>query len=535
MLLSGSPPTDLAISLNYVDENQPVGTIVGKFIATDPDPKPTFTYGLVTGVGGADNRFFTIVGSELTTKSVLDYEAGKHSYSILVRATDDTGLWLDKALSISLNDVNEAPTAVSHGYAVLQNTQLAVEPPGVLQGASDPEHDSFTATIATQANHGTVSVNPDGSFVYQPTQNYAGSDQFTYQAFDGQLYSAPATVTITVDYGADPVVQAPSLVIGSNNLVLARVEDNILLVSFANRQVLLNRLVSTLNSITVLGVDYRADALTIDASVSGPGGLPMGVTFKGGNGAQADTLVLRGATGADEFAVTADSAAINSLVVGFSNVEQLVLEGGAGDDTYQISALPVSTTISDGKGADTLDFSAALSGVTIDLGKSSSQQIFADSSSTLAVKGTIENVIGSESADWIKGNSANNCIQGRGGNDTLFGVAGRNLLIGGAGKDTLRGGSGDDILIGGTTLYDDDSLALAAIMREWTSARSFRKRGDNLAAGINDPGAGLIKLQKGATVLDDAAERDDLFGGAGCDWFFDFFPDVAHDRGRNDR
>jgi len=35
-------------------------------------------------------------------------------------------------------------------------------------------------------------------------------------------------------------------------------------------------------------------------------------------------------------------------------------------------------------------------------------------------------------------------------------------------------------------------------------------------------------------VFDDAS-RDDLYGNAGSDWFFDFLPDVVHDRRSNER
>ena len=124
---------------------------------------------------------------------------------------------------------------------------------------------------------------------------------------------------------------------------------------------------------------------------------------------------------------------------------------------------------------------------------------------------------------------------GRDGDDWLDGGSGRDLLIGGTGADTVKGGSGDDLVIGGTTDFDDNPAALAGIMKEWTSSRSFRKRADNLAAGIDVPGFGFVQLAKGTTVHDDAA-RDDLYGGPGSDWFFDFLPlDVVHDRLKSER
>jgi Ca2+-binding RTX toxin-like protein len=137
-------------------------------------------------------------------------------------------------------------------------------------------------------------------------------------------------------------------------------------------------------------------------------------------------------------------------------------------------------------------------------------------------------------------------LLGNAGNDLLDMSAsvpptseGRNLLIGGAGVDDLRGGADDDILIGGTTKYDTKAAALAVVMQEWTSTRSFEDRCTNLETGIRDPKLGLIRLVRKTrsapkgTVLDDGT-RDVLFGGAGYDWFFDFAKDET-DRGPDDR
>ena len=66
----------------------------------------------------------------------------------------------------------------------------------------------------------------------------------------------------------------------------------------------------------------------------------------------------------------------------------------------------------------------------------------------------IENAVGSDFDDQIRGNFANNVLQGKEGNDGLIGGEGNDQLNGGAGDDTLRGGSINDsseidILIGG--------------------------------------------------------------------------------------
>ena len=46
--------------------------------------------------------------------------------------------------------------------------------------------------------HGTVSMNSNGSFIYQPATSFTGTDSFTDRANDGLDSSGPVTVTITV-------------------------------------------------------------------------------------------------------------------------------------------------------------------------------------------------------------------------------------------------------------------------------------------------------------------------------------------------
>ncbi|MBS9383587.1 MAG: SdiA-regulated domain-containing protein [Dolichospermum sp. BR01] len=101
-------PTNLALSSTNVNENVAANTVIGTFTTTDPSATDTFTYSLVSGTGGADNSAFTISQNQLQIKASPDFET-KSSYSIRVRTTDNIGLTFDKALTININDVNEAP------------------------------------------------------------------------------------------------------------------------------------------------------------------------------------------------------------------------------------------------------------------------------------------------------------------------------------------------------------------------------------------------------------------------------------------
>ena len=84
-------PTDLnSTDLLIVAENQPAGTVVGEFNATDPDGD-VIVYSLVSGQGDADNDFFLLdENGTITTESALDYEAGD-TRTIRVQASDPHG------------------------------------------------------------------------------------------------------------------------------------------------------------------------------------------------------------------------------------------------------------------------------------------------------------------------------------------------------------------------------------------------------------------------------------------------------------
>jgi hypothetical protein len=60
--------------------------------------------------------------------------------------------------------VNDAPVAVNDAYDTDLNTQIVVAGPGVLANDTDVENNPLTVFSYTQGTHGTVAMNPDGSF-----------------------------------------------------------------------------------------------------------------------------------------------------------------------------------------------------------------------------------------------------------------------------------------------------------------------------------------------------------------------------------
>ncbi len=194
-------PTDITLSLSTVAENQNIGTLVSVISTTDPDANNIFTYTLVSGIGSTDNSFFYISYNKLYTTAVFDFET-KNTYSILIRTTDQGGLYLEKALIITVTDVNDAPVAKDDSYFTPQSINLTVLATGVLTNDTDADSNpvnQLTAVKVSDPSHGTVTLSSNGSFIYRPTLGYCGIDSFTYKVFDGVVYSNTATVTIYVN------------------------------------------------------------------------------------------------------------------------------------------------------------------------------------------------------------------------------------------------------------------------------------------------------------------------------------------------
>jgi VCBS repeat-containing protein len=166
----------------------------------DPDlAVANFNFGRVSVLlGGAGSGF---------TRQIPDFAAGSGSPSVAVGDFNRDGKpdfaaasFNSDTVAVRLNTTvtNQAPTAVADAYSTAEDTVLTVNAPGVLGNDSDPDGNPLSAVLGSGPSHGTLILNPNGSFTYSPAANFNGSDSFTYKASDGSLTSNLATVAITV-------------------------------------------------------------------------------------------------------------------------------------------------------------------------------------------------------------------------------------------------------------------------------------------------------------------------------------------------
>lgn len=139
-----------------------------------------------------------------------------------------------------------------------------------------------------------------------------------------------------------------------------------------------------------------------------------------------------------------------------------ILYLGGGDDL--VDAGLGDDYIDGGSGRDEVDYSAAKGSVTIDLSLTVAQNTGFGVDTLIS----IETLDGSEFADVISGDAAENWIYGRGGGDFIAGRGGKDILYGDDGNDYLSGGAGADLLVGGAGIdladYADASSGITAFL-----------------------------------------------------------------------
>lgn len=232
-LLLGAAPTNVTLSNSSVNENQPAITTVGTVSASDT-VGDTLIFSLTDNAGG---RFAINSGTGvITTSGPLDREAAA-SHAVTVRVADSAGQATSQTFTITVNDVNEAPTAVADGVAVNEDATTANLWTTLLGNDSDPDAGAVLTIVSvdTTGTLGSVIFNAgtqtlqyvaDDTSFDALTAGATAPDTFTYTISDGTTQRT-ATVTMTVTGIAD-IVPTPTPTTGDDSFTGTDGEDELL-------------------------------------------------------------------------------------------------------------------------------------------------------------------------------------------------------------------------------------------------------------------------------------------------------------------
>jgi len=183
------PPTDILLVPSSIPENKPAGTVIGTLTAADPDPGDSHTFTLVAGDGSADNAQVSIAGSSMESAAPYDFEADDQ-LAIRVRATDEAGESVERALTVTVTDVGEnPPVAIDDAFVTPEDTDLVLPVTGAggpTANDTDADGDPLTVTAVAGATGGSVSI-VSGEVRFVPTADLCGDDvgDFDYTVSDG--------------------------------------------------------------------------------------------------------------------------------------------------------------------------------------------------------------------------------------------------------------------------------------------------------------------------------------------------------------
>jgi VCBS repeat-containing protein len=184
-----------------VAENAAISTVIYTVVATDVDASDTRIYSLKAATGDVALLAINATTGEVTLNSSADFET-KTSYTFTVIATDAGGLSAEKAVTVSVTNVNEAPVITSSDTGtVAENAAISTVIYTVVAtdvDASDTRIYSLKAAtgdvalLAINATTGEVTLNNPADF--ETKASYA----FTVIATDAGGLSAEKAVTVSV-------------------------------------------------------------------------------------------------------------------------------------------------------------------------------------------------------------------------------------------------------------------------------------------------------------------------------------------------
>jgi hypothetical protein len=195
-VLSNYPPTNITLSNNSINENNSINTTIGTLSTTSLDTSDTHTYSIVGG-----SSYFNISGNSLRASIVFNYETTT-SYNLTIRTTDSVGQYYDKAFTIYISNVNEAPYGLTFSGSIYENQSIGTYV-GSIGSLDIDSSDTFTYQLIDSSSYpdnNSFSLSSGGSLTSAVVFNYESKNSYSIRVrttdAGGLTYDGTLTVPI---------------------------------------------------------------------------------------------------------------------------------------------------------------------------------------------------------------------------------------------------------------------------------------------------------------------------------------------------
>ena len=176
---------DVPLNFNLLDnDTDPNGDTLTAELVTEP------THGAV--VVAEDGRFEYVGDPNYNGPDEFTYAA-----------IDRLGERDEGLVTITLRPVNDPPSATDDLWSGEEDVAISEN---VLENDTDVDGDDLTASVVEEPEVGTLTLEDDGSFTWEPPADYSGVVTFTYAAEDEGGLTDEAEVTLVIGGTNDPPV-----------------------------------------------------------------------------------------------------------------------------------------------------------------------------------------------------------------------------------------------------------------------------------------------------------------------------------------
>ncbi|MBN2594796.1 MAG: tandem-95 repeat protein [Sedimentisphaerales bacterium] len=164
--------------------------VTGNVLDNDFDPEgEPITAALIDGPTHAESFTLSEDGSYSYTPE--PGYVGTDSFTYTASAGGGTSA----PVSVTITMTNTLPVAETE----TQTTHMGVLLDGtILDNISDADDDPLITALVTDTEHGILTLNPDGTYTYEPEEGFVGTDSFTFSVADGQIDVEPVEGTVTI-------------------------------------------------------------------------------------------------------------------------------------------------------------------------------------------------------------------------------------------------------------------------------------------------------------------------------------------------